>query len=235
MSPRQGRDRHPGFALMAHPEGLPQYLREGSAKIPLASERTCEAAAGASFFLDSLPPPAPFAALALRHQTQGNGSAANRVSLDLTPVRSVRPEQRLAAAAKRFHRWSNSGPANSAPVNGPPKQARARRWRHAPAHQRHLAIGADVPHHRRRVVGKNTRHRRQVADVAVDHAEQREDRFLVCGDRMEMAHNSSVTADPSEWPRPSRRGSTSDPALRLAHLFLAPGPQCIRPPRASFL
>ena len=35
---------------------------------------------------------------------------------------------------------------------------------------------------RRRVVRKDAGHRRQVADVAVDHAEQRADGLLVCGD-----------------------------------------------------
>jgi len=35
---------------------------------------------------------------------------------------------------------------------------------------------------------KHARHRRQVADVAVDHAEQRDDRGLVGGDRVEIAH-----------------------------------------------
>ena len=35
---------------------------------------------------------------------------------------------------------------------------------------------------------KDTRHRRQVADVAVDHAEERDDRGLVCRDAEEIAH-----------------------------------------------
>jgi hypothetical protein len=59
-----------------------------------------------------------------------------------------------------------------------------------------------------RTDGKHARHRRKVADVAVHHAEQRADGFLVGRDGVEIAHNSSVTADPSEWARPSRRGPT---------------------------
>jgi hypothetical protein len=43
------------------------------------------------------------------------------------------------------------------------------------------------------------------------------------------AINCDVTADPSEWPRPSRRGPTSDSTLRLAYLFLGPASPCIRP------
>jgi hypothetical protein len=35
---------------------------------------------------------------------------------------------------------------------------------------------------RRRIVRKNTRHRRQVADIAIDDAEERDDRCLVGGD-----------------------------------------------------
>jgi hypothetical protein len=34
---------------------------------------------------------------------------------------------------------------------------------------------------------KHARHRRQVADVAVDDAEQRDDRGLICGDAVEIA------------------------------------------------
>ena len=38
---------------------------------------------------------------------------------------------------------------------------------------------------------KHTRHRRQVADVAVDDAEQRDDGGLVGGDAVEIAHRGS--------------------------------------------
>jgi hypothetical protein len=39
-----------------------------------------------------------------------------------------------------------------------------------------------------RLVGKHTRHRREVADVAVHLAEAPDDRFLVGGDAVEIAH-----------------------------------------------
>jgi hypothetical protein len=44
-----------------------------------------------------------------------------------------------------------------------------------PAHHRLLAVGADVTHYRRRIVGEHAGHRRQVADVAVHDAKQRDD------------------------------------------------------------
>ena len=47
------------------------------------------------------------------------------------------------------------------------------------------AVG--VADHRGRIVRKHARHRREVADVAVDDAEQREDGGLVGGDRVEIA------------------------------------------------
>ena len=40
-----------------------------------------------------------------------------------------------------------------------------------------------------RVVGKDTGYRRQIADIAVDHAEECDDRGLVCGDAVEIAHS----------------------------------------------
>ena len=70
---------------------------------------------------------------------------------------------------------------------GDRRAARARRWRHAPAHRDHLAPALSVADHRSRVVGKHARHWRQVADVAVDDAEQRDDRGLVGGDGIEIA------------------------------------------------
>ena len=45
-------------------------------------------------------------------------------------------------------------------------------------------------YHWRRIVGEDARHRRQVGDVAVHHAEERADRFLVGGDAVEIAHLS---------------------------------------------
>ena len=38
------------------------------------------------------------------------------------------------------------------------------------------------------IVGKDARHRRQIADVSVHDAEQRDDGSLVGGDRIEIAH-----------------------------------------------
>jgi hypothetical protein len=38
------------------------------------------------------------------------------------------------------------------------------------------------------VIWKHAGHRRQVADVPVDHAEERADGFLVRGDAVEVAH-----------------------------------------------
>jgi hypothetical protein len=43
-------------------------------------------------------------------------------------------------------------------------------WR-APAHHSRFAFGACVAYHERWIVGKYAGHRRQVADVAVDHAD----------------------------------------------------------------
>ena len=36
----------------------------------------------------------------------------------------------------------------------------------------HLALAAGVADHRRRIIRKHARHRRQVADIAIDHAKQ---------------------------------------------------------------
>jgi hypothetical protein len=68
------------------------------------------------------------------------------------------------------------------------RPAEFRRRRHAPAHQHHLAIVAGVADDRRRIIGKRAGHGREVADVAVAPAEQPADRFLVGGDRVEIAH-----------------------------------------------
>jgi len=45
-------------------------------------------------------------------------------------------------------------------------------------------------------VGKGARHLLQVADVAVDDPEQRDDRGLVCGDAVEIAHGRSCVPAP---------------------------------------
>jgi hypothetical protein len=57
-----------------------------------------------------------------------------------------------------------------------------------------LAHTARVAHDRGRVVQENARHWRQLADVAVDDAEQRANRFLVGGDAVEIAHLSKAAA-----------------------------------------
>ena len=49
----------------------------------------------------------------------------------------------------------------------------------SPAHQRHLGRGFRVAYHGRRIVGEDAGHGPQIADVAVDHAEEREDGRLV--------------------------------------------------------
>ena len=47
--------------------------------------------------------------------------------------------------------------------------------------------GVGVARHRGRIIRKHARHRCEVADVAIDDAEQRGDGGLVCGDRIEVA------------------------------------------------
>jgi hypothetical protein len=72
------------------------------------------------------------------------------------------------------------------------RPASARWRRHAPAHQYHLAAGVGVSDDRSRIIGKDARHRWQVADVAVDHAEERDDGGLVSGDAVEIAHRRAL-------------------------------------------
>jgi hypothetical protein len=50
-----------------------------------------------------------------------------------------------------------------------------------------LAVVAGIANHRRWVVREHARHRRQIADVVVYHAEERDDRGLVGGDAVEVA------------------------------------------------
>jgi hypothetical protein len=47
--------------------------------------------------------------------------------------------------------------------------------------------------HRSRIVRKHAGHRRKIADVAIDHAKQRDDRGLVGGDAVEVAHARKQT------------------------------------------
>ena len=58
------------------------------------------------------------------------------------------------------------------------------------SHAHHFGAGVGVADHRRRVIRKHAGHRRQVADVAVDHAKQRDDGGLVGGDGIQVAHVS---------------------------------------------
>jgi hypothetical protein len=52
----------------------------------------------------------------------------------------------------------------------------------------HLGAGVGIADHWRGIVRKDARHRREVADVTIDDAEQRGDGGLVRGDRIEIAH-----------------------------------------------
>jgi hypothetical protein len=45
---------------------------------------------------------------------------------------------------------------------------------------------------RGRIIRKHARHRREVADVAIDDAEQRDDRGLVGGDVIKVTHSDGV-------------------------------------------
>jgi hypothetical protein len=68
------------------------------------------------------------------------------------------------------------------------RAAGARRWRHSPAHQDELALGAGVADHG--VIRKYARRRRQVADVSVHHAKEVPDGFLVDGNMIEISHST---------------------------------------------
>ena len=59
------------------------------------------------------------------------------------------------------------------------------RWRSASASapSRFRAVFAD---HRSRIIREHARHRREVADIAIDDAEQRDDRRLVRRDAVEV-------------------------------------------------
>jgi hypothetical protein len=84
-----------------------------------------------------------------------------------------------------------------------------------PAHDRELAVGADIAHNRRGVVREHAGHRRQVADVAGDDAEQRDDRSLVRGDRVEVCTSivvpkSLASTEGSSQTRSSTLNFTAD-------------------------
>jgi hypothetical protein len=46
--------------------------------------------------------------------------------------------------------------------------------------------GPGIAYHGGRVVAEHARHRRQIANIAVDHAEERDDGSLVGGDRVKI-------------------------------------------------
>jgi hypothetical protein len=62
------------------------------------------------------------------------------------------------------------------------------RRQHPPARRDELATFGSVAHDRRFVIGKNPRHRRQIANVSVHDAKQRDDGGLVRGNRIEVTH-----------------------------------------------
>ncbi len=68
------------------------------------------------------------------------------------------------------------------------RPANPRRRRHAPAHHRQFGAGIRVADHRSAVVREYSRHWGKVADVAMAHAEQPGNRFLVRRDRIKVAH-----------------------------------------------
>ena len=69
------------------------------------------------------------------------------------------------------------------------------RRRHAPTHQHHFFSVAVIANHRRRIIWKDTSHRRKVAGVSIHASEQGSDCSLVSRDRIEIAH---ITVCPRE-------------------------------------
>jgi hypothetical protein len=92
--------------------------------------------------------------------------------------------ERHQAAVLRLHPAAPMRGGGVANI-GDRRPAVARWRRHAPAHQHHFTRAADVADHRRGIVREHARHRRQVADIAVDHAKQREDGGLIGRDRID--------------------------------------------------
>lgn len=74
------------------------------------------------------------------------------------------------------------------------RAARAWRWWHAPAHHGQLAARVGVADHRRRVFGKHARHSCEVADIAIDDAEERKDGGLIGRNGIQIAHQAAVTS-----------------------------------------
>src|SRR4029077_10382218 len=60
------------------------------------------------------------------------------------------------------------------------------------SHHRHFEFAVRVADHRSRIIRKHARHRCEVADIAVDDAEQRSDGGLVRCDAVEIAHSSEL-------------------------------------------
>src|SRR5216683_569835 len=75
----------------------------------------------------------------------------------------------------RPRQWGEGGVADIS--DGMTASARGRR--HSPAHHDQFTFSACLAHDGRRIVGKHARHRRQVAEVPIHHAEQRNDGGLV--------------------------------------------------------
>jgi len=65
------------------------------------------------------------------------------------------------------------------------------RRRHAPPRRGEFAALGSVAHDRRRVVWKHTGHRRQIADISVDDAKQRDDGGLIGRNRVEVMPTSA--------------------------------------------
>jgi hypothetical protein len=66
--------------------------------------------------------------------------------------------------------------------------------RHAPSHGDEFGAMVGVAHHRRGLVGKHAGHRRQVADIAIDNAEQRDDGGLAACTRLHMSTSHCAIA-----------------------------------------
>jgi len=71
--------------------------------------------------------------------------------------------------------------ARDVPDVGDRGPADLRRWRHAPADQDQLALGAGVTYDGRGIIWKHARHGLQISDIAVHDAEEGGDRALIGG------------------------------------------------------
>jgi hypothetical protein len=74
---------------------------------------------------------------------------------------------------------------------GDGRTTKLRRSRHAPTGQHELAYAIRrIANNRGRIVGKDARHRRQIAGPIAHGAGERDDRRLAFGDRVEVAHRT---------------------------------------------